>query len=64
MNGDRPYFEARCVWKKVKGDFDYDGPRKLANLSLMWRKMAGYRQGMILECNRRCPRVMVKSVVT
>ena len=74
INGDRPYFEsrcawkspfeARCAWKKVKGDFDYDGPQKLANLSLMWEKMVGYRRGMILECNGRCPREMVKSVVT
>ena len=39
MNEDRPYFEARDAWKKVKGDFDYVGPRKLANLSLMWEKM-------------------------
>ena len=74
INGDRPYFESRCAWKspfearcawnKVKGDFDYDGPQKLANLSLMWEKMVGYRRGMILECNGRCPREMVKSVVT
>ncbi len=52
INGDRPYFEARGSWKKVKSDFDYDGPWKLANLSLMWEKMISYRQGMILECNR------------
>ena len=26
MNEDRPYFEARGAWKKVKGDSDYDGP--------------------------------------
>ena len=74
INGDRPYFESRCAWKspfearcawnKVEGDFDYDGPQKLANLSLMWEKMVGYRRGMILECNGRCPREMVKSVVT
>ena len=73
INGDRPYFEARyawkspfesrCAWKKVKGDFDYDGSHMLANLSLMWEKMVGYRQGMILECNGRCPPEMVKSVV-
>ena len=28
MNEDRPYFEARGAWKKVKRDSDYDGPRK------------------------------------
>jgi hypothetical protein len=39
MNEVRPYFEARGAWKKVKGDSDYDGPRKLANHSLMWEKM-------------------------
>jgi hypothetical protein len=25
MNEDRPYFEARSAWKRVKGDLDYDG---------------------------------------
>ena len=74
INGDRPYFESRCAWKQAfqarcpwdedMGDFDYDGSHKLANLSLMWEKMVGYRRGMILECNGRCPREMVKSVVT
>ena len=68
INGDRPYFESRCAWKspfetrcarnKDEGDFDYDGPQKLVE------KMVGYRQGMILECNGRRPREMVKSVVT
>ncbi len=38
MNEDRPYFEARGAWKKVKGDSDYDGPQKLANLSDMCEK--------------------------
>ena len=38
MIEDRTYFETRCAWKKVKGDFDYDGPQKLANLFLMWEK--------------------------
>ena len=61
MNEDRPYFEARGAWKKVKGDFDYVGPRKLANLSLMWEKMVGKRHGIILECNGR---LMVKGLVT
>ncbi len=28
MNEDRPYFEARGAWKKVKGDSDYDGPKR------------------------------------
>ena len=60
MNEDRPYFEARGAWKKVKGDFHYVGPRKLANLSLMWEKMAGKRQVIILECNGRLPHEMVK----
>jgi hypothetical protein len=74
INEDRPYFESRCAWKipfqsrcpwdKDMGDFDYDGSHKLVNLSLMWEKMVGYRRGMILECNGRCPREMVKSVVT
>ena len=64
MNGDRPYFEARYTRKKVKGDFDYDGPQNLTNLSLMWGKMAGYRQGIFLECNGRTPREMVKGAVT
>ena len=64
MNGDRAYFEASNEWKKVNGDIDYDGPRKLANLSLMWEKMLGYREGMILECNGRTPREMIKSAVT
>ena len=64
MNEDRPYFEARGAWKKVKGDSDYDGPRKLANLSLMWEKMVGKRPGIILECNGRLPHEMVKGVVT
>ena len=35
INEDRPYFEARGTWKKVKGDSDYNGPQKLANFSLM-----------------------------
>ena len=26
MNEDRPYFQARGAWKKVKGDLDYNGP--------------------------------------
>ena len=43
MNEDRPYFEARGIWKKVKGDSDYDDHQKLANLSLMWEKMVGNR---------------------
>ena len=53
INGDRPYFESRCAWKQAfqvrcpwdedMGDFDYDGSHKLANLSLMWEKMVGYR---------------------
>ena len=60
MNEGRPYFEARDAWKKVKGDFDYVGPRKLANLSLMWEKMVGKRQGIILECIGRLPHEMVK----
>ena len=30
MNEDRPYFEARGAWKKVKGDFDDDGPPKVS----------------------------------
>ena len=47
-----------------KGDFDYDGSRKLANLSLMWEKIVGKRQGIILECNGRLPHEMVKGVVT
>ena len=64
MNGDRPYFEARGAWNKVKGDSDNDGPRQLANLSLMWEKMLGSRQGMILECNGRTPFEMVKGAVT
>jgi hypothetical protein len=63
MNDDKPYFEARGTWKKVKGDLDYDGPRKLANLSLMWGKMVGNRQGMILACNGRLPHEMVKAAV-
>ena len=63
MNDDRPYFEARGTWKKVKGDLDYDGPQKLANLSLMWEKMVGNRQGMILACNGRLPHEMVKAAV-
>ena len=64
MNQGRPYFEARGAWKKVKGDSDYDGPQKLANLSLMWEKMIGKRQGIILECNGRLPHEMVKGVVS
>ena len=64
MNEDRQYFEARDAWKKVKGDSDYDGPQKLANLSLMWEKMVGKRQGIILECNSRLPHKMVKGVVS
>ena len=64
MNEDRPYFEARGAWKKVKGDSDYDGPRKLANLSLMWEKMVGKRPGIILECNGRLPIEMVKGVLS
>ena len=28
MNEDRSYFEARGAWKKVKGEFNYDGPQK------------------------------------
>ena len=64
MNEDRPYFEARGAWKKVKGDSDYDGPRKLANLSLMWEKMVGKRQGIILECNGTLPNEMVKGVLS
>ena len=63
MNGDRTYFETRGAWNKVKGDSDNDGPRKLANLSLMWEKMVGSRQGMILECNGRTPHEMVKAAV-
>ena len=63
MNEDRPYFEARGAWKKVKGDLDYNGPRKLANLSLMWVKMDGHRQGILLECNGRIPHEMVKGAV-
>jgi hypothetical protein len=43
INEDRPYFEARGTSKKVKGDFDCDGPQKLANLSLVWEKMVGKR---------------------
>jgi hypothetical protein len=27
MIEDRLYFEARDAWKKVKGDFEYDGPQ-------------------------------------
>jgi hypothetical protein len=64
MNEDGPNFEARGAWKKVKGDFDYDDPGKLANLSLMWEKMVDKRQGKILECNGRLPHEMVKGVVT
>ena len=64
MIEDRPYFEARGAWKKVKGESDYDGPRKLANLSLIWEKMVGKRQGIILECNGRLPHEMVKGVVS
>ena len=64
MNGDRPYFEARGAWKKVKSDSEYDGPRKLANLSLMWEKMVGKRPGIILECNGRLPHEMVKGAIT
>jgi hypothetical protein len=30
MIEDRPYFETRGAWKKVKGDFDYDGPSKIS----------------------------------
>ena len=30
MNEDRPYFEARGAWKKVKGGFDDDGPPKVS----------------------------------
>ena len=41
MNEDRPYFETRGAWKNVKGDFNYVGPQKLANHSLMWEKMVG-----------------------
>ena len=50
-NEDTSYFEARGEWKKVRGDSEYDGPKKLANLSLMWEKMVGKRQGKIFECN-------------
>ena len=64
MNEDRPYFKARGAWKKGKGDSDYDGPQRLANLSLMWEKMVGERQGIMLECNGRLPHEMVKGVVT
>ncbi len=64
MSEDRPYFEARGAWNKAKGDFNCDGFRELANSSLMWEKMVGYRLGMILECNGRCPCEMVKCVVT
>jgi hypothetical protein len=60
MNEDRPYFEARGTWKKVKGDLDYDGPRKLANLSLVWEKMVDNRQGTISECNGRSLHAIVK----
>ena len=63
MNEDRPYFEARGTWKKVKGNLDYDGPQKLANLSLMWEKMVGNRQGIILECIGRMRHEMVKGAV-
>ncbi len=45
MHEDRPYFEARGAWKKVKGDFDFVGPGKLANLSLVWEKMIGKGKG-------------------
>jgi hypothetical protein len=64
LNEDRPYFEARGAWKKVKGDFDYDGPQTLANLSLIWETMVGKRQGIILKCNGRLLHEIVKGVVT
>ncbi len=63
MSEDRPYFEARGACKKVKGDLDYNGPRKLANLSLMWEKMVGNMQGIISECNGRITHEMVKGAV-
>ena len=43
MIEERQYFETRGAWKKVTGDFDYDGPQKLANLSLVQEKMVGKR---------------------
>ena len=49
--------------EESQGYFDYDGPQKLANLSLMWEKMVGKRKGIILECNGRLPHEMVKGVV-
>ena len=64
MNEEIPYFDARSGWKKFKDDSDYDRPRKLANLSLMWEKIVGKREGIILECNGRLPHEMVKGVVT
>ena len=63
MNEDRPYIQARGEWKKVKGDLDYDGPRKLANLSLVWEKMVGNRPGIISKCNGRIRHEMVKGAV-
>ena len=60
MIEDRPYLEKRGAWKKVKGDFDYDGPQKLANLSCMWEKMVGKSQGIILEWNDRLLQEIVK----
>ena len=63
MNEDRFFYESRGSWKKVKGDFENDSPRKLADLSLMWEKMTGSTTGKILQCKDYEPIAMVKGAL-